>query len=228
MMRNKMKGKRPIRKREDKEVKIKEEKKEVLPPIPIKLFNKWDTNAEVKDPGLKKYINLYPRLLPRSAGTKRERFHKSKMHIVERLALHFLISGHRGKNHRLSSGRFGGSLDTVLKHVEKSLDIIEKKEKKNPIQILVTAIENAAAREEIVSFQLGSIVAREAVVTSPQRRIDKTLRYIAQGSYRKSFRSKRSLAASLAEELINASKGSNQSSAIQEKERIEREATGAR
>ena len=49
------------------------EKEKELPPVPVNLFNKWDSNAEIKDPGLKKYINVYPRLLPRSAGTKRER-----------------------------------------------------------------------------------------------------------------------------------------------------------
>ena len=53
----------------------------------VKLFNRWDNNVEVQDASLRGYINLEPRILPRSAGIQRGRFHKSKMHIVERLAL---------------------------------------------------------------------------------------------------------------------------------------------
>jgi len=194
----------------------------------IKLFNKWDTNVDVKDPGLKNYINLKPRLLPRSAGAHRGRFHKSRMHIVERLALELMVSGHSGRRHRLTSGRFSGKWENVMNAVEKALEIVEKKENKNPLQVLVDAICNAAVREEITSFQVGSVVSREAVITAPQRRVDKTLKFLAQGSYRKTFNKKKTLAQALAEEILAAYEGSNQSYAIQEKDRIEREAAGAR
>ena len=194
----------------------------------IKLFGKWDSNFEINEPGLKRYITLKPKFIPKSSGAFRKRFHKSKMHIVERLALHLLVPGHKGKKHRLTSGKFSGGYENVLKIVEKTLDIIEKKENKNPVEVLTRAIENAAAREEIISYQLGSIVAREAVITSPQRRIDKTLRYFAQSAYRKSFKSKRKLENALAEEIILASQNSDKSEAIKEKIRIEHEASGAR
>jgi len=194
----------------------------------FKLFGKWDSNIIVNDGGLKNYINLDARFLPRSAGTRRGRFHKSKMHIVERLALSMMVPGHQGRRHRLTSGRFGGGYSTVMNNIEQALEIIEKKENKNPIEVLVNAIINAAPREEIISYQLGSITAREAVVTAPQRRIDKTLRIFAQNSYRKSFNKKKKIYEVLAEELIAASKGSSDSVAIKERERIEREAVGAR
>ncbi len=194
----------------------------------VKLFNRWDSNVEIKDPSLVGYINIEPKLLPRSEGSMRGRFHKSKSHIVERLALKMLVSGHTGKRHRLTSGIFGGGYTTILKEVEKSLEIIEKKTKKNPIEVLVGAVENAALCEEVISYQLGSIMAREAVITSPQRRVDKTLRFFAQSAYRKSFNKKKSLAEALAEELIAAYSNSAESFAIKEKERIEREAMGAR
>ncbi|MBI4018339.1 MAG: 30S ribosomal protein S7, partial [Candidatus Aenigmarchaeota archaeon] len=64
--------------------------------------------------------------------------------------------------------------------------------------------------------------------TAPQRRVDKTLRYFAQGAYRKSFHSKKGLAQALAEEILAAYHGSQDSTALREKERIEREASGAR
>ncbi len=193
----------------------------------FKIFGKWDP-VEIADPSFRGYINLEPKLLPRSEGNNRGRFHKSKTHITERLALKLLVSGHAGKMHRLSSGRFGGNFSNVLSVVENALTIIESKEKKNPLEVLVKAIENAAVREEVVSYQKGSVMAREAVITSPQRRIDKTLRYFAQSSYRKSFQKKKSLSEALAEELISAYKGSTDSFAMKEKERIEREASGAR
>ena len=194
----------------------------------VKLFGRWDSNVLVNDPSLKSYINLEPKMLPRSAGIHRGRFHKSKMHVVERLALKMSVSGHTGKKHKLTSGKFGGNYTTILKVVEKALGIIEKKENKNPIEILVKAIENSALREEVISFQMGSIMAREAVITAPQRRVDKSLRFFAQSAYRRSFNKHKGLAEALADELMAAAKNSQDSFAIKEKERMEREATGAR
>lgn len=215
-------------------------KEESMPAMPaFKLFGRWDSNVAVNDVGLIAYINLRPRLLPRSAGMHRRPFHKSKMHIAERLALHMMVPGHQGKRHRITSGIFAGGFSQILCSIEKAMEIIEKKENArlasegrpanaNPIEVLVRAIENSAVREEVISYQLGSIMARDAVITSPQRRVDKTLRAIAQGTYRKTFNKKKGLENALADELIAASKGSNESHAIKERERIEREAEGSR
>src|SRR3989344_2072493 len=220
-----MKEKRPAKRRMKKESTQKREKTKFTN---IKLFGRWDSNFEVMDLGMKNYINIEPRILPRSAGTHRNRFHKSKMHIVERLALHLMISGHMGKKHKLTSGKFGGSFSTALEIVEKALDILEKKEKKNPVEILVRAIENSALREEIMTYPLGSIVAREAVVTAPQRRVDKTLRFFAQAAYRTAFNKKKRTHEALADEIYAAYKGLTDSYAVKEKDRVEREAGGAR
>ena len=194
----------------------------------IKLFGRWDSNVEIKDPSLVGYINLDSRLLPRSAGVQRGRFHKSKMHIAERLALHLLIPGHVGKRHRVTSGPLSGNFANAIKAIENAFEIIEKKDNINPIEALVRAIENAAVREEIISYQLGSIMAREAVVTSPQRRVDKATRYLAQGAYRKTFRKKKTVQDALAEEITAAYRNSPDSFAIKERDRIESEAAGSR
>ncbi len=193
----------------------------------FKLFGRWDA-IEVTDPSLRGYVNMEPKFLPRTEGSARGRFHKSRMHIVERLALKLMISGHTGKKHKLTSGKFAGNYANVISAVERALAIIESREKKNPLEVLVHAIENAAVREEVVSYQKGSIIAREAVITSPQRRIDKALKFFAQSAYRRAFNKKKPLAEALADELTAASKGSTDSFAIKEKERLEREATGAR
>ena len=203
-----------------------QQKKENIPPL--KLFGRWDSNIVVADPGLKNYVNLEPRYLPRSAGVHRSTFHKSKMHVVERLALHMLVPGHMGKRHRLTSGKLAGNFHKTIQIVEGALEIIEKKENKNPLEVLVKAVENSAMREEIISYQMGSIMAREAVITAPQRRVDKSLRSIAQGSYRASFNKKASIEQALANEILAAANGSNESFAVRERERIEREASSAR
>ena len=203
-----------------------QKKEKSLPPL--KLFGRWPSEAEIVDAGLKNYINLEPRYLPRSAGTQRSTFHKSKMHIVERLALHLLIPGHQGKKHRLTSGKLSGNFHNVMAIVEGALGIIEKKEGKNPLEVFVKAIENSAAREEIISYQLGSIMAREAVITAPQRRIDKALRTMAQGAFRASFNKKTSIEQALANEIMAAAKGGSDSHGVRERERIEREAASAR
>ena len=182
----------------------------------LKLFGRWSNQVEIKDPGLAPYINLDPKIIPRSAGiNQKRRFHKSKIHIVERLALHILIPGHSGKRHRITSGIFGGAYYRALNTVEKAFEIIEKSEKTNPLEILVRAIENASLCEEVFSYQLGSIMGRSAVITSPQRRVDKTLRYFAQGSYKSSFNKKRKIEEALANEIIKANFFESQSSSFE-------------
>jgi small subunit ribosomal protein S7 len=195
----------------------------------MKIFDKWDTDIEVKDKGLENYINLKPVLVPRSFGRHaKQQFHKSELNIIERLMNHLFVPGHRGKRHRISSGRVTGKTTKVWKIMKDTLGIIEKRTKKNPIEVVVRAIENSALREEITSFQVGGIIVRKAVISSPQRRVDYALRLLTQASYQKAMNNSKNMANCLAEELINAYNNSPDSRAIKERERIEREAGGAR
>lgn len=203
-------------------------KREIVLPE-IKLFGKWDSNVEVKDPGLSQYINLKPRYVPRSAGIhQKHRFHKSKMHILERLALHLMVPGHTGKTHRMTSGPLAGGYMTVMGAVEKAMKIIADKTQKNPVEVFVRALENASVTEEIISYQMGSVMARDGVITAPQRRVDKALRSFAQGTYKATFGKKIKIEEALANEIIAASNNSNDSHAIKERSRIESEASGTR
>lgn len=197
----------------------------------IKVMGRWGTEGiEVKDPGLKGYINLKPVLVPRSAGRHaKQQFYKSNLNIVERLMNHLFVPGHRGKKHLRSSGTVTGKSSTAWNVMKDMLTILEKRSKKNPIEVLVKAIENAALREEITSFQVGGIMVRKAVITAPQRRVDLALRLITQAAYQKSFKKKKKMAETLADEIIACyNYDSANSVAIKEKERIEREAAGAR
>ena len=197
----------------------------------LKIFNKWETESiTVTDPGLKNYINLRPVVIPRTFGRNSvKQFHKSQMNIVERLATHIYVSGHRGKKHTITSGKNVGKTFKAWKIIEDAFAIIEDRTKKNPVEVFVKALENAAIREEITSFQVGGIIVRKAVITSPQRRIDLALRLIVQGSYQKSFNNTKRMADTLAEEIFAAYNNDPQNSfSIKEKERKEREAGGAR
>ena len=197
----------------------------------LKLFGKWETdNISVSDPGLKNYVNLKPVIIPRTFGrSSSKQFHKSQMSIVERLANHIYVSGHRGKKHTITSGKNVGKTFAAWKIIESTFKVLEERTKKNPVEVLVKALENAAIREEITSFQVGGIIVRKAVITSPQRRIDLALRLIVQGSYQKSFNNTKRMADTLADEIIAAYNNDPQSSfSIKEKERKEREAGGAR
>lgn len=197
----------------------------------LKIFNKWSLeNISINDLGLKNYINLKPMIVPKSFGRHaKKQFYKSQLNIVERLMNHLFVSGHRGKKHLLTSGHNVGKTSKVWDITKKTFEIIEKRTKKNPVEVLVRAIENAALREEITSFQVGGIIVRKAVITAPQRRVDIALRLITQGAYQKAFDKSKNMSKCLAEEILAAYNNDSQNShAIKERERKEREAAGSR
>lgn len=151
------------------------------------------------------------------------------MNIVERLITKLMVPGHRGKKHIITSGHAVGRYLTNYNTVKKTFEKIESITKKNPIEVFIRAIENAALREEIAAYQVGGIIVRRAVITSPQRRVDVAIKNIVQASYRKSFGKKDTIVDSLTNEIIGASNNdASKSDAIREKERIERESEGAR
>ena len=196
----------------------------------ILVFDRWSTDGiSVDDPGLKDYINLEPRVVPRTGGKSAKfRFHKSDVFIIERLMNRVMSAGHRSKKHKISSGHNTGKGITVYRIIEKTLGIIEAKTKQNPIAVVVKAIENAAPREEIVTIEYGGAKYPKAVEVAPQRRIDQTLKYITQNAYQKSFNSKKAIESALADELINAFQKSAQSGAIAKKLELERQADSSR
>lgn len=197
----------------------------------MKIFDKWGTEGiEVKDAGLRKYINLQPVIIPRSGGRHaKHQFHKSKMSIVERLMNKMMVPGHKGKKHVLTSGRVVGKTQIIYKIVRSAFEKIEKQTGKNPIEVFVGAIQNSALREEITAYQVGGIIMRRAVIASPQRRVDLSLKNIVHTAYKRSFGKKETMSDALANELVAAyNNDSSKSEAVKDRERVEREAEGAR
>ena len=196
----------------------------------MKLFNKWDTSEiKVLDRGLKKYINLNDRMVPRSGGRNISvKFHKSNYHIVERLMNKIMVAGHKGKKHKISSGHNTGKAVRVYNLVESVFNLIEKKLGKNPIEVFVKAIENAAPREEITTIEYGGARYPKAVECSPQRRIDVALRNMTQGAYSSAFNKKKTAERALADEILNAYELNLQGNAIAKKRELERQADSSR
>src|SRR3989344_4223090 len=196
----------------------------------MKFFGRWDVaGIQVQDPGLQSYINLRMMHVPRMAGRNtRVRFWKNKYTIIERFMNKLMAPGHKGKKHFISSGRCGGKGLTSVALTLKMFNLIEQKTKKNPIEVFVKAVENAAPREDITTIEYGGAKYPHSVDCSPQRRIDIALRFMVQGSYQKSYGSKIKAHEALADEIIRASQSDGRRFAISKKLELERQADAAR
>ncbi len=196
----------------------------------MKVFNRWDAEGiKIEDPGLVNYISLEPKIVPKTgARYAGQRFHKSKVFIVERLINKVMVSGHKGKKHLISSGHNAGKKDKAYKAVFRAFEIIERQLKINPVEVFAYAVENAAPREEIVAIEYGGARYPKAVEVAPQRRVDLVLRYMAQGAYVKAFNKKTPVEQALAAEIIEAYKSSPKSTAIAKKRDTERQASSSK
>lgn len=185
----------------------------------LKLFERYDiSEVAVHDQGLAKYINLDPIVLPHTgARWANKPFGKQKANIVERLI-----------NGMMRTEVYTGKKSKAYRVVRTSFEIIEKKSNKNPVQVLVEALEHAAPREEITRLRFGGISVPRAVDISPMRRLDMALRNITQGAVQATFKNRKPVEECLADEIFLASKGDMQSSAIAKKEELERVAGSAR
>jgi len=195
----------------------------------LKIFNRWNCNIEVKDPGLKGYINVTPVIVPKTGGRNTNvSFWKSKYNIVERLINKVMVPGHKGKKHFIISGHCTGKGSTAYAQILKTFELVEKKLNMNPVEVLVKAIENAAPREEITTIEYGGARYPQSVECSPQRRVDIVLRQMVQGSFQKSFNKKVKFHETLADEIVNAYNNDQKSQAVSKKMELERQAESSR
>ena len=199
----------------------------------FKYFGKWQVDdVVIKDQGLQRYIRLQPGLVLHAGGRHAgKQFGKAEVPIVERLVNKVMRSGPGAR--KLGGKLIRGAGACGKKHkayniVRKALEIVEQRAKKNPIQVLVDAIQNSAPREETTRISYGGITYHHAVDSAPQRRLDVALKNLAAGAFAASFNSEKPIEECLAEELIMASNYDMKSSAIARKEETERIAKGAR
>ncbi|MCW4011996.1 MAG: 30S ribosomal protein S7 [Candidatus Bathyarchaeota archaeon] len=185
----------------------------------IKLFGEWGfEDIEIRDIGLKRYINLDPIYLPHSGGRHEARkFRKSNLNIVERLI-----------NNLMKPGTSGGDKIRITSAVKTAFSIINLKTGRNPVEVLVRAIENSAPNEDTTRIGYGGVVYRLAVDCSPQRRIDLALRYIARGIKEQTFGNRKTLEEIVADQLIGAANNDGNNFAVRRKQEVERIALSSR
>ncbi len=194
-----------------------EKKSDVEYPKVFPLLQKYDpSEVKIEDKGLARYICLEPRLF--TGGTHANKhFGKARVYIVERLI-----------NNLMRTEHYNGKKMKAYKAVEKAFDIVANKTKRNPIQVLVDAIQNAAPKEEVTRLYFGGISVPKSVDISPSRRLDIALRNICLGAVSKGKVGKGGIEKRLAEEIMKAARNDPSSYAISQKEEIERVARSAR
>uniref|UniRef100_A0A093VPN6 40S ribosomal protein S5 n=1 Tax=Talaromyces marneffei PM1 TaxID=1077442 RepID=A0A093VPN6_TALMA len=198
----------------------------------VKLFGKWSyglcrgrrtdkqqDDVEIRDISLTDYIQIRsPVYLPHSAGRyAAKRFRKAQCPIIERLT-----------NSIMMNGRNNGKKIMAVRIVAHTFEIIHIMTDQNPLQVAVDAIVNCGPREDSTRIGSQGTVRRQAVDVSPLRRVNQAIALLTIGAREAAFRNVKSIAEVLAEELINAAKGSSNSYAIKKKDELERVAKSNR
>jgi len=136
---------------------------------------------------------------------------------VERLAVSLMMHG-RNNGKKLMAVR-------IVRH---AFEVVHLLTDANPIQITVDAIINSGPREDATRIGSAGVVRRQAVDISPLRRVNQAIWLLCTGAREAAFRNVKTIAECLADELINAAKGSSNSYAIKKKDEIERVAKANR
>ena len=194
------------------------------PQAEVKLFNKWSyDDVTIGDISLADYLSVkqkprFQTFLPHTAGRYNvKRFRKAQCPIVERLT-----------NSLMMHGRNNGKKLLAVRIVKHCFEIIHLLTDQNPIQVVVNAIINAGPREDSTRIGSAGTVRRQAVDVSPLRRVNQAIYLLTTGAREAAFRNIKTISECLADELINASKGSSNSYAIKRKDELERVAKSNR
>lgn len=184
----------------------------------VQLFGKWaysDINFDELDPALVDYISVHEKqhvMVPHTAGRyQNKRFHKVNCPLVERFV-----------NYLMMHGRNTGKKLMAIRIVSQSFELINLTSGQNPLVVFVKAVQNCGAREDSTRIGVGGTVRRQACDVSPLRRINQALSLITEGARKASFRSSRTIAECIADELLNASEKKPESYAVKKKDELER------
>jgi small subunit ribosomal protein S5e len=125
-------------------------------------------------------------------------------------------------------GRNNGKKLMAVRIIKHAFEIIHVLTDANPIQILIDAIINTGPREDSTRIGGQGTVRRQAVDVSPLRRVNQAIWLLTTGARESAFRNVKTIGECLADELINAAKGSANSYAIKKKDELERVAKSNR
>ena len=154
-----------------------------------------------------------------------KRFNKAEVNLVERLANKIM---HFGKKYAKNTGRMGGKKIQSINTVKAAFEIIHLKTGKNPVEVLVRAVEHSAPNEDTTRIVYGGTVYHVSVDVAPIRRVDMALRFIAESVRDATFSNPKAIDEYLAEFLIGASENSQNSPSIKKKNELERIAQASR
>ena len=193
----------------------------------ILLFRKWHlSEIEIKDIGLKTAISLKETVMPMDFGRSAlRRFNKADVNIVERLVNKMM---HFGKKNAKNTGRMAGKKIHIYNIVKTTFEIIHLKTGKNPVEVLVRAIENSAPNEDTTRIVYGGTVYHVSVDVAPLRRVDLALRFIADGVKEATFSNPKPIEEFLAEHLILSANNDPTSPSVKRKNELERIAQASR
>ena len=191
------------------------------------LFRKWDTTEiTINDIGLKTAISLKQIIIPLDFGRSAlKRFNKGDVNIAERLANKLM---HFGKKYAKNTGRMGGKKTHSLNVVRTAFEIINLKTGKNPVEILIRAVENSAPNEDTTRIVYGGTVYHVSVDVAPLRRVDLALRFIADGVKESTFSNPKAIEEFLAEHLILSANNDPAAPSVKKKNELERIAQASR
>lgn len=190
------------------------------------------------------YIQIRsPVYISHSAGRYAvKRFRKAQCPIIERLTNSLMMNGRNNGKKLMAVRIVAHTFEIVRLHprtstvcaTEKTEEVLTRSLQihimtdQNPIQVAVDAIVNCGPREDSTRIGSAGTVRRQAVDVSPLRRVNQAIALLTIGAREAAFRNVKSIAECLAEELINAAKGSSNSYAIKKKDELERVAKSNR
>lgn len=189
-----------------------------------KLFSKWSYDeVQIEDPCFIDYIACKSSrsqvFVPHTAGRYQvKKFRKALCPIVERLVGSMQFHG-----------RNTGKKVKAIRIVRHAFEIINLLTGKNPLEIFLKAIQVAGPREDSTRIGGGGAVRKQAVDVSPIRRVNQAIYLLTIGVRDRAFKTQKTIAECLADEIINCEKGQTQSCyALRKKEEIEKVAKGNR
>ena len=195
--------------------------------IKLLLFRKWDTSEiQIQDVGLKNAISLKQIIMPLSSGRSAlKRFNKAEVNIVERLINKLM---HFGKKYAKNTGRMGGKKTHSINTVKAAFEIMHLKTGKNPVELLVRAVENSAPNEDTTRIVYGGTVYHVSVDVAPIRRVDLALRFISESVKDATYSNPKAIEEHLSEHLIAAAENDSNAPSIKKKHELERIAQASR
>jgi len=189
----------------------------------FKLFGKYDySEVKVDDICFKDYIAVSTVksqvFIPHTAGRWQvKKFRKAQCPIVERLIGSLMFHG-----------RNSGKKNLAIRIVKHAFAIIQLMTGKNPVQVFIEAVQNGGARESSTRIGTGGVVRRQAVDVSPLKRANLAIYWMCVGARKAAFKNMKSIAETLADEIMNCAKNSPNSTAIRKRDDTEKEAKNNR